>query len=944
MTAMRLAPAIKARRALVFLDEYPSAARFAHALRVCGFEVRTVEGDDPYPVLAGFLSGAQPGELLVIRWPSGSGWVPSAFTRLIMDFGRRLGDSSAAALLLVVDFGWVLGAVEPGQAQLNVPGDPPVAAAALTASLAAKTDRPGSAASLTGVLADRLLAGGEVMTVADLFAHACEHFSLVGSELTPVLFSHGEIGDIPVSAGRRSGSEPALAVAAQRLADCDEPHVPTSAAEIAARVYDLYLSEGARTLMRRAALLPGAVTAELAAVLGAPDDALAELEAWGLAGAPHPVVRELGLSRLDPAEAGQISSLLRRHHAVARAVRPRTRLTPDSWTLDDRLGHRVYAEAIAAFIRHPDTLPPLTIGIKGRWGAGKTSLMRMVQDLLDPGVTGPNPIRLRLRRGAEGAVTHGELLDRLDAPVQAPQSSAPPADSGWRPTVWFNPWMYQNGEQVWAGLAHEIINQVTDRLPRAERERFWLELNLARVDREAVRRRLYWLATTRLAPVALGLLTTGLLTVASLALEDLLPGLEGTAAAVASAGSLGSIAAGAMRLTRFFSEAAEGAFGCLIRPPDPLGRALTPDPMLPEDGYRERTGFLHLVQTDMQRVLDLVATQDRPLVVFVDDLDRCSSGTVAKVIEAVNLFLAGEFPNCVFVVAMEPEVVAAHVEMAYRGLVDAMPDDGSAKLGWRFLEKIVQLPLSVPLLDDEERLPAYIRALLALPVAAAPVPVVPSAPMARGRRRPLASVFSRPGARQVAVEPAPAAPDLVDRLETVIRGFSPTIDSLDEASHRAQLALGVATAAGKLAESTRQAADRVFDDLYSDENAYAAIESTLHAVTLRNPREVKRYLNVFRFYSFVTYRRHLAGLGKTTDEAVAKLSALTIGWPHLLAVLTQEAHPGVTVLDRLESAAQRSDGDTWQRALQEAGLNTEEPLRQLLATRPAIAPLARALL
>lgn len=954
MTAVRLAPAIRARRALIFLDENPAADRFAHALRVCGFDVRAVRGEDPYPVLAGFLSGAQAGELLVIRWPSGSGWVPSEFTRLIMDFGRRLGDSSAAALLLVVDFGWVLhSGSEPGHARLNVPGDPPMAAAALTASLSSTTARPGTAVSLTEVLADGLLSGSGIVTVADLYGMATKHFDELGGDLKPMLFSHGDIEDVAVSAGRPVG-EQALAMTARRLAERGERDVPATAAEIASRAYDLHLSVDAQTLLRRAALLPGALTPELAEVLGAAK-ALPELEEWGLAGTPHPAVRELGLSRLDPDEAGRTSSLLRRHHASARAVRPRTRLTPDSWTLEDRLGHRVYAEALAAFIRHPDTAPPLTIGIKGPWGAGKTSLMRMVQDLLDPGASGADPIRLRLHRGPSGQVTNADVLNRLTCEDTPPSLAEPLAEAGWRPTVWFNPWMYQNGEQVWAGLAHEIITQVTARLPRAERERFWLELNLARVDREAVRRRVYWLATTRLAPVALGLAATGLLTVASFALEGLLPGLEGTAAAVASAGSLGSIAAGALRLTRFFSEAAEGAFGCLIRPPDPLGRPMMH--AVPADGYRERTGFLHLVQTDMRRVLDLVATERRPLIVFVDDVDRCSTGTVAKVIEAINLFLAGEFPNCVFVLAMEPEVVAAHVEMAYRELMDALPDDGSAKLGWRFLEKIVQLPLSVPALDDDDRLPDYVRALLALPtagsgaaLASAPESVTspPAAPTVVTSVAVAAARRSRVRANRRGASPGASPPvlgaDLVDRLENVIRGYNPTLETLDEAAHRAQLALGVTTGAGRLAEPTRHAADRVFDDLYSDENAFHAIDSTLHALSLTNPREVKRYLNVFRFYSFVTYRRQLAGLGRTSDEAVAKLSALTIGWPHLLAVLTREAHPGATVLNRLEDAAQRVDGDAWHRTLQDAGLTHQNDLRQLLATRPPIAPLARALL
>lgn len=64
----------------------------------------------------------------------------------------------------------------------------------------------------------------------------------------------------------------------------------------------------------------------------------------------------------------------------------------------------------------------------------------------------------------------------------------------------FNPWRYQNTEQVWAGLAHAIISQVTDRLRPGDRERFWLELNLARIDRLAIRRRVYRLVLERLLP------------------------------------------------------------------------------------------------------------------------------------------------------------------------------------------------------------------------------------------------------------------------------------------------------------------------------------------------------------------------------------------------------------------------------------------------------------
>ena len=64
-------------------------------------------------------------------------------------------------------------------------------------------------------------------------------------------------------------------------------------------------------------------------------------------------------------------------------------------------------------------------------------------------------------------------------------------------------------------------------------------------------------------------------------------------------------------------------------------------------------------------------------------------------IEALNVFLAGDFENCIFVIAMEPDLVAAQIHVAYEKLFDELDDHGD-DLGWRFLEKMVQLPLSLP--------------------------------------------------------------------------------------------------------------------------------------------------------------------------------------------------------------------------------------------------------
>jgi predicted AAA+ superfamily ATPase len=62
---------------------------------------------------------------------------------------------------------------------------------------------------------------------------------------------------------------------------------------------------------------------------------------------------------------------------------PSTHLAADKWTSKDSLGFEVYAHAIARFLTHYQTQPPLCISIQAPWGGGKTSLMRMIQRELD---------------------------------------------------------------------------------------------------------------------------------------------------------------------------------------------------------------------------------------------------------------------------------------------------------------------------------------------------------------------------------------------------------------------------------------------------------------------------------------------------------------------------------------------------------------------------------
>jgi len=56
---------------------------------------------------------------------------------------------------------------------------------------------------------------------------------------------------------------------------------------------------------------------------------------------------------------------------------------PDNETANDLIGFQVHADLIRAVVMDP-TMLPTTIGIFGDWGGGKTSIMKMLEQVLDP--------------------------------------------------------------------------------------------------------------------------------------------------------------------------------------------------------------------------------------------------------------------------------------------------------------------------------------------------------------------------------------------------------------------------------------------------------------------------------------------------------------------------------------------------------------------------------
>jgi hypothetical protein len=535
----------------------------------------------------------------------------------------------------------------------------------------------------------------------------------------------------------------------------------------------------------------------------------------------------------------------------------------DIATARDRLNYKVYASAIRSFILSPRTTFPLSVSVQAQWGGGKSSLMRMIRSELDP-----------LYRGADGRRSDEDskasVLTVRDAAKVidefrrtgdfTPDPSPPikgPASSTFHITVWFNAWKYESSDQVWAGLVDAIIREITSRMTTVDREKFYVRLNLRRIDPNKVREAIYERAFARWLRIGGALWSAALALVAGSVGAAAGALLHTSALEVGGAGGLlvGTIAFFGTFLravTETQSEHASVAFHDLVSAPD----------------YRSTLGFVHDVEADFRKILDVVPRDYWPIVVFIDDLDRCAPETISRVMEGINLFLAGDFPDFVFILGMDAELVAAALDADHKAVLDCLSEGVKLPLGWRFMDKFVQLPFMIPPPSEL----AYQNYVLDM--------------LVRGGASESAACESGADA---------TGPALRERARTPEEELRLSFDS-------------------EQAESARRLQEAVSTYDESHRGVQASVEWALRFFA-RNPRDVKRFLNALRLHNFLAN----ATTGpRLSLHQIMVWTVLCVKWPQVVRWTRRDAVAdsyGQTRLEILESVA--SDSGTiaeWQQA------------------------------
>jgi hypothetical protein len=323
---------------------------------------------------------------------------------------------------------------------------------------------------------------------------------------------------------------------------------------------------------------------------------------------------------------------------------------------DDRLGFAAYADALAELLDHPDTDTPLTIAISAQWGAGKTSLAKMVED------------RLRRRPLQRGDPSHV--------------------------TCWFNAWMHDDAPHLGAAFAAEVA-KTADRY-RPMWRRLISPLPSAMLQPEERWRRRLGLAVMSLTVAVAILLLPGpgrAVRQAFAPKTDVVDRLQQVFGSTRVGAA--SLVLVAFALSRKLLAVAQAAARFVDDPRSEAAKGSMQD-------VSTQLGQLIEQATHVRRQWLVLPRPARRLVIFVDDLERCRPPRAVEVCEVASQLLG--HPNVVTVLVADMTTIAASAEIKYAELERAHVD-GEKGSNWRslpgsygrlYLQKIVQIQFNLP--------------------------------------------------------------------------------------------------------------------------------------------------------------------------------------------------------------------------------------------------------
>lgn len=558
----------------------------------------------------------------------------------------------------------------------------------------------------------------------------------------------------------------------------------------------------------------------------------------------------------------------------------------------DLLGFDDYAHALFDLLNNPRTLTPFVLSIHAPWGAGKSTLGRLLQR------------RFTTTRSAQGI----------------------------RPSVtcWFNAWQHDDAENLATALCADVARSADRTRPLWRKALAPLPIEFLTVRGQRIRRIGHVLFLVALF-VTMGWLAHWLNLVPNwkdLANEsnaDVLKSILGPLAPTALTG---------WGLWRLFGSSSSALHTYVKNPASAAASAS---------------------MEEVRRLLGRLIREGTPkgskFVLFIDDIERCRPPRSVDLLEAVNQLLMHE--DVVIVLVGDMRAVAAAVEIKYKAIAERDAKRLNKKriktsYGQRYLQKIVQLEFELPSLSPEQ-----VRGLLKAVESKAEEEEAdkkqtgPKGELARLER--LDRLLR--GLRAVAigvlgflifawiVQIVPidgTTPLQVGALVLAI--LAPSLSQRRLSSRvREQRTRAQTVTAGEL--RSKEVSEDIAPEILAEQEAlYLTNDSDVvldafqvvleHVAVL--PRNAKRLLNRLRLQILLAKRRNLLSeeTGNTDARQIAKWVALEESWPSVAFAARKQPH----LIGELEDA----DAATWERTLKAIDVDLAEApgLSDFFASEP----------
>ena len=395
----------------------------------------------------------------------------------------------------------------------------------------------------------------------------------------------------------------------------------------------------------------------------------------------------------------------------------------------DKLGFKPYVKAMAEFLTHPDTKPPITISIEGEWGSGKSSFMKQLESeiqsqseewdreklkQIERRIFGQDNRRWKIRQLFQVG-DFGDLLElatdqilyrllncwsflRADLSDIVNYFKYKLKLNQKTQTVWFNAWRHDKSESIWATFALSFLEELSrnrdlsDFVPNlwSHFKLFLSRLNFKDKPLKSCQTIIIaffiFLTITFIGWIFIGFVSEEKFTPLAQLLENSVNSVLTPEESDKSKTEKKSDKSEIEKSTSTKNESEIGileiflVFGggsasltAIVKLLAML-RDLIGDPKmdltkyLQSPDYEKNVDFIEKFHQDFPKIVSAYAGKDEKVYVFIDDLDRCELGKTADLLQALNLMISND-PNLVFILGMDREKVAAAITFKQKDIL-----------------------------------------------------------------------------------------------------------------------------------------------------------------------------------------------------------------------------------------------------------------------------------